>query len=196
MVRCLPLFDLPSVTRKTILLALTRRPLGRENNQVISYSQFEKLKWYLRRHLWEDARYMIISHTSFVMDKILIWGRERVRDSELNVSAARVVHFTLFFLLLFFSTKKLVCLFILKEVKPSPEGKMIKLLTFDNLFPPLSSLILRCPRSFAVPFASLLREAKGTANDLGHSRKNSSVEWRRLSRFSRVRYWTSQAEQK
>ena len=34
---------------------------------------------------------------------------------------------------------KLVRLFILKEVKPSPEhdGKMIKLLTFHNLFPPL-----------------------------------------------------------
>ena len=25
---------------------------------------------------------------------------------------------------------------ILKEVKPSPDSKMIKLLTFDNLFPP------------------------------------------------------------
>ena len=39
-------------------------------------------------------------------------------------------HFTLF------SPKKLVRLFILKEVKPSPESKMIKLLTFDYLFPP------------------------------------------------------------
>ena len=37
----------------------------------------------------------------------------------------------------FFSPKKLVRLFILKEVKPSPDSKMIKLLTFDNLFPPL-----------------------------------------------------------
>ena len=36
----------------------------------------------------------------------------------------------------FFSPKKLVRLFILKEVKPSPDSKMIKLLTFDNLFPP------------------------------------------------------------
>ena len=35
------------------------------------------------------------------------------------------------------SPTKLVRLFILKEVKPSPDGKMIKLLTFDNLFPPL-----------------------------------------------------------
>ena len=35
-----------------------------------------------------------------------------------------------------FSPKKSVRLFILKEVKPSPESKMIKLLNFDNLFPP------------------------------------------------------------
>ena len=33
------------------------------------------------------------------------------------------------FIFLFF-TKKLVLLFILKEVKPSPDNKMIKLLTF------------------------------------------------------------------
>ena len=39
----------------------------------------------------------------------------------------------------FFSPKKLVRLFILKEVEPSPDSKMIKLLTFEqcNLFPPL-----------------------------------------------------------
>ena len=39
--------------------------------------------------------------------------------------------------LTFFQPKKLVWLFILKEVKPSPDSKMIKLLTFDNLFSPL-----------------------------------------------------------
>ena len=39
--------------------------------------------------------------------------------------------------ILLFSPKKLVWLFILKEVKPFPDGKMIKLLTFGNLFPPL-----------------------------------------------------------
>ena len=39
--------------------------------------------------------------------------------------------------ILLFSPKKLVQLFILKEVKPSPDSKMIKLLTFDNLLPPL-----------------------------------------------------------
>ena len=34
------------------------------------------------------------------------------------------------------ATKKLVRLFILKEVKPFPGSKMIKLLPLDNLFPP------------------------------------------------------------
>ena len=37
----------------------------------------------------------------------------------------------------FFVTKKLVRLFILKGVKPSLDSKMIKFLTFDNIFPPL-----------------------------------------------------------
>ena len=37
----------------------------------------------------------------------------------------------------FFSLKKLVGLFILKEEKSSPGRKMTKLLTFDNLFLPL-----------------------------------------------------------
>ena len=41
------------------------------------------------------------------------------------------------FILLFFSPKKLVQLFLLKEVKPSPDSKIIKLLTCDKLFPPL-----------------------------------------------------------
>ena len=37
----------------------------------------------------------------------------------------------------FFSPKRLGRLFTLKKVKPSLDSKMIKLLTFDNLFPPL-----------------------------------------------------------
>ena len=37
----------------------------------------------------------------------------------------------------FFSPNKLVRLFILREVKPSPDSKMIKLLTCDILLPPL-----------------------------------------------------------
>ena len=36
-----------------------------------------------------------------------------------------------------FSRKEVRRLFILKEVKPPPDSKMIKLLAFDNFFPPL-----------------------------------------------------------
>ena len=36
-----------------------------------------------------------------------------------------------------FSPKKSVRLIKQKDVKPSPDSKMIKLLTFENLFPPL-----------------------------------------------------------
>ena len=39
--------------------------------------------------------------------------------------------------ILLFSPTKIVRLFIPKEVKPSPDSKMTKLLKFDNLFPPL-----------------------------------------------------------
>ena len=35
------------------------------------------------------------------------------------------------------SSEKLSRLFLLKEVKPSPDGKMIKLLIFNSLFPSL-----------------------------------------------------------
>ena len=37
----------------------------------------------------------------------------------------------------FFSLENIALLYLLKEVKPSVDRKMIKLLTFDNLFPPL-----------------------------------------------------------
>ena len=42
-----------------------------------------------------------------------------------------------FFLLFFFLLEKLAVLSLLKEVKPSPDRKMIKLLIFNNLLPPL-----------------------------------------------------------
>ena len=64
--------------------------------------------------------------------------RERVRDLTLIffcVFSKKIhpgkLHFT------FFSPEKLVQLFILKEVQRYLDSKMIKLLTFDNLFPPL-----------------------------------------------------------
>ena len=40
------------------------------------------------------------------------------------------------FIVHFLTRKKLTRLFFLKVVKPSAERKKIKLLTFDNLFPP------------------------------------------------------------
>ena len=39
--------------------------------------------------------------------------------------------------LYFFSQEKLALLSLFKEVQPSPDCKMLKLLTFANLFPPL-----------------------------------------------------------
>ena len=41
------------------------------------------------------------------------------------------------FLSFFFHQKKLIRLFILKEVKPSPDRRVKELLTFKNLIPPL-----------------------------------------------------------
>ena len=60
----------------------------------------------------------------------------------------------------FFAPEKLQLLSVLMEIKTSPKGKKIKVMTFDNLFPPLQ-----------------------------HSRKNSSVEWRRLPRFPAKWRW-------
>ena len=39
------------------------------------------------------------------------------------------------YIYIFFSPEKLALLSLLKEVKPSPDRNMIKLETFDNLFP-------------------------------------------------------------
>ena len=58
--------------------------------------------------------------------------RTRVFACVVTKRHPRKLHFTLF------SPNEIVWLFIPKEVKPSPDSKMIlKLLTFDNLFPPL-----------------------------------------------------------
>ena len=61
---------------------------------------------------------------------------------------------TLEFFILLFSPEKLALLSWLKEVTRSPDRKMLKLLTFDNLFPPLR-----------------------------YSRHKIVVEWRGLPRF-------------
>ena len=41
------------------------------------------------------------------------------------------------FFIVLFSAEKFALLSLLKEVEPSPDCKMLKLLTFDKLFPPL-----------------------------------------------------------
>ena len=46
------------------------------------------------------------------------------------------------FILVFFTKKVSRVIYILKKVKPSSDRKMIKLLTFDDLFPPLRLLKL------------------------------------------------------
>ena len=60
----------------------------------------------------------------------------------------------------FFPTKKLALLSLLKEVEPSPDCKMLKLLTFDNLFPPYD--ILAKTRSKITTATTLSRQ-----NDAG-----------------------------
>ena len=46
------------------------------------------------------------------------------------------------FILVFLTKKVSRVIYILKKVKPSSDRKMIKLLTFDDLFPPLRLLKL------------------------------------------------------
>ena len=46
-------------------------------------------------------------------------------------SHSRILHCT------FFSPEKVALLLLLKEVKTSSDRKMLKLVIFDNLFPPL-----------------------------------------------------------
>ena len=55
----------------------------------------------------------------------------KITSTRFNQETSRKVSFN------FFSPKKLVRLFILKQIKPSLDGKVIKLLTFVNLFTPL-----------------------------------------------------------
>ena len=85
-----------------------------------------------------------IEVVSFVTPKQLLESFRIEEDNEYEYEIklkvfARVLEkdTTESFTLLFFSPKKLVRLFILKEVNPSPDSKIIQLLTFDNLFPSL-----------------------------------------------------------
>ena len=60
-------------------------------------------------------------------------GHTRLQKGSLELNAEKL--YCIFF------TQKLTRLTLLKEIKPSPVRKMIKLLTFDNLFPQLQLAI-------------------------------------------------------
>lgn len=57
----------------------------------------------------------------------------------------------------FFPSKKLARLFLLKESKPSPERKMIKLLTFMNLFPLLHAILTKTVNRMTMAIAFSLQ---------------------------------------
>ena len=96
MVRCLFLFDLPSVTRKTIFLALTRRPLGRELHHIVSSKNSNRI------FAGNDGKNSSIWFMGRCTSVALLssWTRywfEIEYEILFNVSVARVLHFTLFF---------------------------------------------------------------------------------------------------
>ena len=56
-----------------------------------------------------------------------------------------------------FPSEKLARLFLSKEFKPSPERKMIKLLTFINLFPPLHAILTKTRNRMTMAIAFSLQ---------------------------------------
>ena len=99
--------------------------------------------------------------------ELYIWGREQASTgTRFNLNFSRVFRKKKTppkgFILLFFSQKKLARLFILKEVKLSPNGKMMKLHAFDNLFPPPTNDIRAKTRSRMTAAITFFRQ-----NDAG-----------------------------
>ena len=64
----------------------------------------------------------------------------------------------------FFPSEKLARLFFLKEFKPSVERKMVKVLTFINLFPPLLAILTKTRNKMTMAIAFSLQ------NDAIHKR--------------------------
>lgn len=56
-----------------------------------------------------------------------------------------------------FPSEKLARLFFLKEFKPSVERKMIKVLTFINLFPPLHAILTKTRNKMTMAIAFSLQ---------------------------------------
>ena len=108
--------------------------------------------------------------------ELYIWGREQASTgTRFNLNFSRVFRKkkkhppkASFY---FFSQKKLARLFILKEVKLSPNDKMIKLHTFDNLFPPPTNDIRAKTRSRMTTAIMFSRQ-----NDAG-SRASNTQYW-------------------
>ena len=77
----------------------------------------------------------------------------------------------------FFSPEKLVLLSLLKKVKPSSDSKMIKLLTSDNLFPPLRPLVVDWRRLPRFPAKMTLFHAPSRSYSKRNKQYRLTVNW-------------------
>ena len=83
------------------------------------------------------------SFVGFLLDQRKLVGRGRLRKRDLTFAYSQNIDFPESFILPFF-TKKLALLSVVREeVTRSLDRKVIKLPTFDNLFPPLRRRVTR-----------------------------------------------------
>ena len=105
---------------------------------------------YLIQWTWSNLKDLLLNHNQWVIGYLVVIGMSLNRPIDMrtrfNHKFFRVYSLNvhrqpekLHCPFLFFSTETLVRLFLSKEVKPSPNCKMIhfRTLIFDNLFPPL-----------------------------------------------------------
>lgn len=93
----------------------------------------------------------------------------------------------------------LVGLFILKKVKPSSDRKMIKLLTFDDLFPPLRLLKLLVELRRLSRFATKMTLVHGSwavlsIEKISYSKSSSSQNLKLSITHTLRRHYSSQTE--
>ena len=95
--------------------------------------------WTVKCKNWSCPSLSLLRPVKANIRDLYIRGRGRVvRGRDLTKSFCRVFWKNRHrWRLLFFSTTEVTRLFLLKVVKPSPERKIIKLRTCNNLFPPL-----------------------------------------------------------
>ena len=90
------------------------------------YLVFRKIRFYpANRYLSVDSRTSTTTITRFDVKFFRVFN--------FKIKSSRKASFY------HFSLEKLALLSLVKEVTPSPDRKMIKLLTFDDLFPPTST---------------------------------------------------------